>query len=84
MLRKVSNRLVSQKKFNLDKIRNKTETPRLQLFSGGNWVESKGSFDHIPHPLDNRISIAEVPILDLAEERKMIKQSMQQVKNMIF
>ena len=82
MLRKISNRLVSQKKFNLDKIRNQTETPKLQLFSGGNWVDSKGSYEKIPHPLDSRISIAEVPILDLAEERNMIKQSMQQVKNL--
>lgn len=79
MLRKVSQRMVSQKRFNLKNIQNQKETPKLQLFSGGEWVDSKGSFEKIPHPLDKRISIAEVPVLDLAEERNMIKKSMQKV-----
>ena len=78
-LRRLSRRMVTQQRFNLDKIRNNTEAPKLKLFSNGDWVESNGSYETIPNPLDKRMSIAEVPILDLQTERNMIKESMQKV-----
>lgn len=78
-LRRILARNVTQKRFNLENIRSGKEVPRLKLFSGGNWIESSGSHEIIPNPLDKRKSIAEVPILDLQQERNMFKQSMQKV-----
>jgi hypothetical protein len=71
--------MVTQKKFNLDRILNNKETPKLRLFSNGEWVESQGAYEQIPFVQDKRISIAEVPALDLGTERLRIKESMQKV-----
>ena len=78
-LRKLSKRMITQQRFNLEKITNNQETPKLNLFTNGQWTESSGSHERIPHPLDKRITIAEVPILDLAEERLRVKENMQKV-----
>jgi len=79
-LRRISRRMVTQQRYNLAKIRDNTEAPKLKLFSNGNWMESEGSYERIPHPLDKRICIAEVPTLNLESERTLIKDSMQKVK----
>lgn len=78
-LRNLIKRSVTQQRFNLKAIRNGFEVTRLQHFSNGDWVNSQGSHENIPNPLNKERDIAQVPILDLAEERAMFKESMQKV-----
>lgn len=79
MLTRLSRRMMTQNQFNLNRILENKETPKLKLFSKGQWVESNGAYESIPFPLDKRINIAESPCLNLPDERGRIKQSMQEV-----